>query len=103
MPTPSVDWKTWKYLEEEYPITVDFTKRLRAGQLVASAEVTAVDTSGDDATAAILKTATIEVASPRVGVYLAKYGGVKGQFYYVKVIAITQSDRVEQIVELEIR
>lgn len=93
--------RTWKYLAEGYPLAVDFTKRLRTGQNVTGGTVTAEDITGVDVSAGML--GTVGYVDPKVVVVLKANFGIVGQLYYLRFVATTAEDSLEQIVELEIR
>src|SRR3972149_1745198 len=99
MPTDVELVKHSKYLEEEYPVGVNFTNRLRTGQSVQSVTVTAEDVNGGNVSSSIL--GSTSVVSPIVTVLLKQNGGSRGQLYYVRIVALTQADRLELLIALE--
>ena len=100
-----VDDKDWKYWEEKYPLSWNFTKRLRTGQELDTAEVKVEDYRGIDVTSEIVDTGSIAVDHPRIFVTFRANRGTRGRSYLVRVIGITTTaaDRVEQTMELEVR
>ena len=99
----SVDANTFKYLGESYLVSWNFTKRLRSGQSIVGAVVVVTDAEGNDVTDSIVDTGSIATTSTTVTVRLVENGGTVGQFYYVLFRAVTAADKLEQVLEVEIR
>lgn len=99
----SVDANTFKYLGESYLVSWNFTKRLRSGQTIIGAEIVVTDAEENVVTDSIVDDTSIATTSTTVTVRLVANGGTVGQFYYVLFRAITQQDRLEQVLEVEIR
>lgn len=91
-----------KYIEEEYPLNLHFDNRLRTGQTLVSATATAADVNGTDLTTALL-TGSPTTVTPIVTIILKENGGARGAVYTIRVLAQTQDDVLEQVVELEVK
>lgn len=79
-----------KQPSEEFTIAIDFTGRMATGETLDSAVVTAADSAGTDATAAVIESSS--VSSPHVLVRIK--GGQDGQDYRVTVVATTATTEV---------
>lgn len=100
-----VDERTFKYFEEEYKITWDFTKRLEGLQALSTGTVTVKDALGNDVTSQLVDSTTVVIVNNTVSVTLKDNGGTRGQFYYVEFLVVTTNpaEVLGQLLELEVR
>jgi hypothetical protein len=79
-----------KQPSELFTIAVDFTDRMATGEALASAVVTATDSTGTDRTATVI--ATYSVSTPNVLVRVK--AGTDGTDYKITVVATTATSEV---------
>ena len=103
MITEKTDHKHSKYLEEEYPLVINFTTRVRAGQTLQANQnsVTVEDEKGNNVTSTFID--SVSSVHPSVSFLLKRNAGTRGKTYLIRAVVYTENDRIEQTVALEIK
>ncbi len=91
-----------KLIVEHYPISVDFTNRIRSGQAPSNSSVVVLDSEGVNVTSDIITNSSVGISGNKIVLGLKANGGTVGRTYTIYVRLTTTDDLVEQVITLNI-